>query len=62
MRKLLLTLALLLGYTTSAVADYTFVVPQRAGQGTTVWAEIIAKELEPFLGEKINIKMLPGAK
>ena len=57
MRKLLLTLALLLGYTTSAVADYTFVVPQRAGQGTTVWAEIIAKELEPFLGEKINIKM-----
>ena len=41
MRKLLFTLALLLGYTTSAVADYTFVVPQRAGQGTTVWAEII---------------------
>jgi hypothetical protein len=62
MRKLLLTLALLLGYTTSAVADYTFVVPQRAGQGTTVWAEIIAKELEPFLGEKIKIKMLPGAR
>src|SRR5210317_331418 len=62
MRKLLLTLALLLGYTSSAVADYTFVVPQRAGQGTTVWAEIVAKELEPFLGEKIKIKMLPGAR
>jgi len=62
MRKLLLSLALVLGFTTSALADYTFVVPQRAGQGTTVWAEIIAKELEPFLGEKINIKMLPGAR
>ena len=62
MRKLLLSLALVLGFTTSALADYTFVVPQRAGQGTTVWAEIIAKELEPFLGEKINIKMSPGAR
>ena len=62
MRKFLLTLAVALGFTTSALADYTMVVPQKAGQGTTVWAEIIAKELEPFLGEKITIKMLPGAR
>ena len=48
--------------TTSAMADYTFVVPQKPGAGTTVWTEIIAKELEPFLGEKINIKMIPGAR
>ena len=62
MRKLLLSLALVLGITTSATADITFVVPQKPGAGTTVWTEIVAKELEPFLGEKINIKMLPGAR
>ena len=52
----------MLGITTSATADITFVVPQKPGAGTTVWTEIVAKELEPFLGEKINIKMLPGAR
>src|SRR6056300_886727 len=45
-----------------ASADYTFVVPQKPGAGTSVWAEIVAKELEPFLGEKINIKFAPGAR
>lgn len=60
MRKLLLTLMLL--FATPALADYTFVVPQKPGGGTTVWAEIVAKELEPFLGEKIVIKTIPGAR
>ena len=55
MKRLLLSVAAAAMLATSAVADYTFVVPQRAGQGTTVWAEIIAKELEPFLGESITI-------
>ena len=62
MKRLLLTVATTAILATAALADYTFVVPQRAGQGTTVWAEIIAKELEPFLGESITIKMLPGAR
>jgi hypothetical protein len=62
MKRFLLSLLLVCGISSTALADYTFVVPQRAGQGTTVWAEIIAKELEPFLGEKIKIKMLPGAR
>ena len=62
MRKLLLSLALVLGITTNATADITFVVPQKPGAGTTVWTEIVAKELEPFLGEKINIKLIPGAR
>jgi hypothetical protein len=62
MKKAILTFALLLGLTTSANADYTFVVPQKPGAGTTVWTEIVAKELEPFLGEKINIKTIPGAR
>ena len=62
MKRFLLSLLLICGISSTELADYTFVVPQRAGQGTTVWAEIIAKELEPFLGEKIKIKMLPGAR
>ena len=53
MRKLLL--AALLMFSTPAFADYTFVIPQRPGSGTSIWAEIVAKELEPFLGEKIII-------
>lgn len=62
MKRLITSIIVALGIATPALADYTFVVPQKAGQGTTVWAEIVAKELEPFLGEKIKIKMLPGAR
>lgn len=61
-KKLLATAALAASFTTSALADVTFVVPQKPGSGTTVWTEIVAKELEPFLGEKINIKLIPGAR
>ncbi len=61
-KRLALWFAAVMLFTTSAMAEYTFVVPQKAGQGTTVWAEIVAAELEPFLGEKIKIKMLPGAR
>jgi len=57
----IITLAALLA-SSVASADYTFVVPQKPGAGTSVWAEIVAKELEPFLGEKINIKFAPGAR
>lgn len=62
MKRFLTTLALALGISTPTLADYTFVVPQKPGAGTTVWTEIVAKELEPFLGEKINIKLIPGAR
>ena len=62
MRKLLISLAMVLGMTSTASADYTFVVPQKPGGGTTVWTEIVAKELAPFLGEKIIIRTIPGAR
>ena len=61
MLKKIVTLTALLA-TSIVSADYTFVVPQKPGAGTSVWAEIVAKELEPFLGEKINIKFAPGAR
>ena len=46
----------------AAFADITLVVPQKAGQGTTVWAEIIVKELEKHLGERIVLRLIPGAR
>ena len=45
MRKLLFSLILML-FATPAMADYTFVVPQKPGGGTSVWAQIVAVELE----------------
>ena len=62
MRKLVMSLAMMIGMTSTASADYIFVVPQNPGGGTTVWTEIVAKELAPFLGEKIIIKTIPGAR
>ena len=53
--------AVSMSITTPAFADYTFIVPQKPGGGTSVWATIVAKELEKFLGEKIIIQHIPGA-
>lgn len=61
MKKLLLSAIFALS-TTSAMAEYTMVVPQKPGGGTSVWAEIVARELEKFLGENIVIQHIPGAR
>ena len=61
-KKLLLTATLTVGLATSALADYTMIVPQKPGGGTSVWAEIVAGQLEKFLGEKIVLKHYPGAR
>ena len=61
MKKLLLFLSSVF-FATSALADYTMVVPQKPGGGTSVWAQIIATELEKQLGERIVIKHIPGAR
>ena len=58
----IITLTTTLLASSIASADYTFVVPQKPGGGTSVWAEIVAQQLEPFLGEKINIEHIPGAR
>lgn len=47
---------------TAALADITVVVPQKPGAGTTVWTEIIMKELEKHLGERIVLRLIPGAR
>jgi len=61
MRKLLLALAVML-FATPALADYTLIVPQKPGGGTSVWAQIVATEWEKHLGERIIIKHIPGAR
>jgi len=55
-------LAALAFVTTSAMAQYTMIVPQAPGSGTSIWATIIAKGLEKHLNEKIVIRHIPGAK
>lgn len=45
-----------------AHADYKFIVPQEPGGGTSVWASIVARELEKKLGEKIVLEHIPGAR
>ena len=62
MKRLLLSFAVCMGLTVPAFADYKMIIPQKPGGGTSQWATIIAKHLEPFLGEKIKLVHIPGAR
>ena len=59
-----MALVLSLGITTSALAEtFTFVVPQKPGSGTTVWTEIVLKELQRFMpGHTLKLRNFPGAR
>lgn len=61
-KKLLLAIGLSIGVTSTAHAEFTMVVPQGPGGGTSVWATIIAGELEKYLDEEIVIEYYPGAR
>ena len=61
-KKLFATAALAVSLSTSALAEYTIVVPQKPGGGTTVWTEIVTQQLEKHLGKEITLKMIPGAR
>jgi hypothetical protein len=57
------SVAALIMTATSAFADYTFVVPQEPGGGTSVWSQIVATELEKYLdGERITVRHIPGGR
>jgi len=60
MRNFLVALFLVLA--TPALADFTMVVPQKPGGGTSVWTQIVARELEKKLGENIVIRHITGAR
>lgn len=62
MKHLLLSMFILFLTFGTANADYTFVVPQKPGAGTSQWAQIVTKELEKHLGEKIVIRHIPGGR
>ena len=64
MKKTMIALLLAMGITTSALAEtFTFVVPQKPGSGTTVWTEIVLKELQRFLPEHtLKLRNFPGAR
>ena len=57
-----LVLACIMFVPNTVLAQYRMIVPQAAGNGTAVWASIIARHLEKQLGEKIVIQHIPGAK
>ena len=61
-KKLIMVMVLTVGISTTAVADYTLIVPQEPGKGTSVWGEIIAKNLEQFVGEPVVVRHIPGAR
>ena len=62
MKKFLLSVAMTLGLATTASADYTLIVPQEPGKGTSVWSEIIARNLSRFTDEPVVIRHIPGAR
>ena len=59
--KILISIMFML-VATVARADYTMIVPQKPGGGTSVWAQIVATEWEKHLGERIIIQHIPGAR
>jgi len=61
MKKVILGAVASLFVASQAMADYTFIVPQKPGSGTSVWTSIVAAELEKHLGERIKILHIPGA-
>jgi len=58
----LLLAALYALFSHAAYADWTMIVPQKPGEGTSQWATIVKIELEKVLGERVNIKHIPGAR
>ena len=59
LKKTIMALVLM---TTTALADYNLVVPQKPSGGTSVWAQIVVTEWQKHLGEKINLIYKPGAR
>jgi len=61
MKKIAIAIAAIALSATSAFADYRLIVPQKPGGGTSVWATIISKHLEKFIGEPVIVEHIPGA-
>jgi len=62
MKNIILIVTFYFSLSFSALAEYTMIIPQKPGGGTSQWAQIIAQYLEPHLGESIRLQHIPGAR
>jgi hypothetical protein len=63
MKKYLISTIAAVAFATSALADITMIVPQKPGAGTSVWAQIIAVELQKHLpNDTLTVRHIPGAR
>lgn len=61
--KYILTAIIALFLTVStAMADYRLVVPSPKGTGTAIWGDVVAAELEKYLGERVIVENIKGGK
>jgi hypothetical protein len=44
----------------TVMAEYRLVIPSPKGTGTSIWGEVVAAELEKYLGERIVIENISG--
>lgn len=61
-KKIAVGVFIILATVSAAAADYKLIVPQKVGGGTSVWASIVAKELEKYLDEPVVLVHLPSAR
>ena len=58
---LIITLSILL-FSNKAFSDYTLIIPSPKGTGTSIWGDVVSKELSRYLKEKINVINIKGGK
>ena len=51
---LIITLSILL-FSNKAFSDYTLIIPSPKGTGTSIWGDVVSKELSRFINEPINV-------
>lgn len=62
MKSILTLIATFFIITGTAIAEYRLIIPSPPGTGTSIWGNIVAAELEKYLGERITIVNIPGGK
>lgn len=62
MKNLLLTIIGMFMTISSAIADYTLIVPSPKGTGTAIWGDVVSAELSKYLGERVNVVNIKGGK
>lgn len=60
--KHIITFLTFLIFSMPVMADFTLIVPQKPGGGTSIWAGIVAEQLSIALDEKVIVRHIPGAR